>query len=78
MSIPAGKQQCFLCQGDGKVYPFANKGGIGKECPACKGSRVIEDYYVKCPHCDGTAKVYDNNNKVFPKDCKLCEKKRIY
>ena len=56
--LPGGKQNCFLCEDEGKVYSLHNKKGYSKECPTCKGSKVIEDYYVKCPHCDGTNKIY--------------------
>ena len=28
MSAPVGKQPCFLCEGDGNIYPFENKRGI--------------------------------------------------
>lgn len=34
------QQKCFLCEGDGQVYPFAGKKGIDSECPACKGTNT--------------------------------------
>ena len=75
MSVPFGKQPCFLCKGEGQLWPFENKGGISKNCYACKGSKFIEDFYIKCPHCNGTNKIYDNDDGIgFPEDCKLCNK----
>jgi DnaJ-class molecular chaperone len=76
MSAPEGKQPCFICQGEGKIWPFEGKRGIPDNCKVCNGSKYIEDYYVKCPHCNGTNKIYDNDDgRGFPKDCNLCNKK---
>ena len=68
-----GKQPCFLCEGEGRVWNSEKKIGSGKECPACHGAKYIEDYYVRCPHCKGIGKTYkDEVKKHFPQDCKLC------
>ena len=75
MSAPVGKKNCFVCQGEGKIWPFEGKRGIPKECKVCKGSKYIDDYLIICPHCNGTNKIYDaDDGKGFPKDCKLCNK----
>ena len=68
-----GKQPCFLCEGEGRVWNSEKKIGSGKECPACHGAKYIEDYYARCPHCKGIGKTYkDEVKKHFPQDCKLC------
>ena len=75
MPTPIGKQPCFLCKGEGRIWPLENKMGIPKDCPTCKGAKYIEDYFVRCPHYNRTNKIYDNDNgRGFPKDCKLCNK----
>ena len=76
MSAPVGKQPCFLCEGDGNIYPFENKRGIPQKCPTCNGAKFIEDYYARCPHCNGTNKIYDaDDGRGIAKPCKLCDKK---
>ena len=67
------KQPCFVCEGDGQVYPFAGKKGIGKECPACKGFKLIDGWLSRCPKCGGDGKNYPfPDKKGIPKDCILC------
>ena len=75
MSAPFGKQNCFMYQGEGKIWPFQNKSGIPKKCSACKDNKYIDSYLQRCPHCQGTNKIYENEQRIgIPKDCKFCKK----
>lgn len=70
------KQKCFLCEGDGQIYPYENKGGIGEECPACKGFKEIDAFLIRCPKCGGNGKQYDTyDKKGISDDCCLCNAK---
>ena len=40
------------------------------------GSKYIDNYLVKCPHCNGIKKIYDaDDGKGILKEYKLCHKK---
>ena len=56
--LKCNQQKCFLCEGDGQVYPFAGKKEIDSECPACKGFKYISIYYKRCLKCGGDGKDY--------------------
>ena len=61
------KQPCFVCEGDGQVYPFAGKKGIGKECPACKGFKLIDGWLSRCPKCEMERTIPSQIKRVFQK-----------
>lgn len=69
-------QKCFKCDGDGKIYPFEGKKGIGELCDACQGEKEIKPHLVKCPKCNGDGKEYPFEGKnEIPNNCPLCKKK---
>ena len=70
------QRKCVLCKGDGQVYRFVGKLGIGSECPACKGFKYISIYYKRCLKCGGDGKDYPLfGKKGEPYNCLLCEGK---
>ena len=71
-----GEKSNDLIANSKEIWPFANKRGIPDKCKVCNGSKYIEDYFVRCPHCNGTNKIYNaDDGRGIPNDCKLCNKK---
>ena len=65
-------QQCFLCEGRGQTSEFPNNQGRKLECISCKGTKMIPNTYLKCPHCDHGLDYPWPNKQGNPQKCKLC------